>query len=205
MSDLSELDTPLPPEDEGRRWVSGAFLVASGACAILLGLAFFFLPRPMRATPATANITPVAVLKESSKPTAIPPVQSMKKRAGRELRAAPGLQATFLDVVRRNNAKAFVGRILRFDSINVVTTPKPGVLSVGPSPVDSVMVRLDPHEKTPSGLAPGGKVFLVGRLMPAPSEETMRRWGLTEEDQDRIGHRALYIRAMVLQDAPAHY
>jgi len=37
--------------------------------------------------------------------------------------------------------------------------------------------------------------------MLMPTEETKRRWGLRAEDEAKIGHRAVYIKATSIEDA----
>lgn len=212
MSDLNDVRIPLPREDAGRRRINAVVLATLGAAAIALGATYYLVPRADRASRAAAGMTQVAIIQES------PATSKAHGRAERlvitsgsvmteqQYRAASGVPASYDDVLHARSNAAFAGKLLRIDGAAVQTVPGDKIFTIGASPDDSVLVKM--NEPTNPGhkgehelvIRPGDAVFVVGRLLPIPSTETLRKWGLNEKEEEQVGNRAMYLKATLVSD-----
>lgn|GEM_PF-4078000 len=202
MGNLTDVRMPLPQEHNE---IKGAAVVSAAALIGVLALAGFLLVRSNHSAGTTASNYQAAVIGD-------PKIDSSVAKAAPESKVAAktpemrGQASTFLDVVRATSAHAFVGKVVKFEGVNVMNRPAANIFCVGPNEQDCVLVHLVPGADTSklgdaAKQATGQTVTIVGQVMLMPTEETKRRWGLRAEDEAKIGHRAVYIKATSIEDA----
>jgi len=201
MGNLTDVRMPLPQEHNG---IKGAAVVSAAALIGVLALAGFLLVRSNQSPGPSASNYHAAVIGD---PKIHPSVAKAAPEAKTVVKPeeTPGRTTNFLDVIRATNAHAFVGKVVRFEGVNVLNQPAPSLLCVGPNEQDCVLVELAPGADTSklsdaAKQAVGQTVTIVGQVMPMPTEETKHRWGLKPEDEAKIGHRAVYIKASAIED-----
>lgn len=179
--------------------VIAILLVGLGA----VGVAWWALTSLGHPAAVAVATIPVAVLDDPApKPFRVAKVASPAK-TNQDLLTAQGRPTTFFDVTRATYNKTYMGKLIRFDSVPVNSVASSGIFTVGPSDEDSVLVKLAPGASAPK-LGMGESICLVGRVMPRPTRQTERRWGITALDEAHVGHRTFYIQAVTVRDAASN-
>jgi hypothetical protein len=214
MSDHGNVRIPLRNEDAGRRRINGMVLAVAGAAVAALAVAMWVVPRANRAEVAARARHQVTVLDEEGRVVATGRPQVMIQSDGRTVRAATaeqyrlatGRTIDFLDIVRAVDGSPYVGKVLRLDDVNVPLVAGDQVFTVGPSKSDSILVKIteptDPGGKREDELVvnEGDRLMVVGRLMPYPSKERERRFGLSTSEQAQIGNQTLYLEGRLVEE-----
>lgn len=216
MSDHGNVRIPLRNEDAGRRRINGMVLAVVGAAVAALAVALWVVPRANQAEVAARARHQVTVLDEDGRVVAVasgrPQVMvrtsegTVRAATAEQYRLAKGTPTDFLNIVRAVDGSPFVGKVLRLDDVNVPLVAGDQVFTVGPSATDSILVKIteptDPGGKSEDDLVvnEGDRLMVVGRLLPYPSKEKERRFGLSSVEQAQIGNKTLYIEGRLVEE-----
>lgn len=224
MSDHGNVRIPLRNEDAGRRRINGMVLAIVGAAVAALAVALWVVPRANHAAAVAQARHQVTVLDEDGRVVAVrsgyatgrPQVMvrtedgTVRAATAEQYRLATGTPVEFLDIVRAVDGSPYIGKVLRLDDVNVPLVAGDQVFTVGPSAADSILVKIteptDPGGKTEDELVvnEGDRLMVVGRLLPYPSKEKERRFGLSSAEQAQIGNKTLYIEGRLVEEVASN-
>jgi hypothetical protein len=224
MSDHGDVRIPLGNENAGSRRINGMVLAVVGAAVAALATAMWIVPRANHAQQVAIARHQVTVLDEDGRVVTVPSgyatgrpqvmVQAdgtmVRASTAEQYRLATGQTIDFLEIVRAADGSPYVGKVLRLDDVNVPLVAGDQVFTVGPSPTDSILVKIteptDPGGKLENELVvnEGDRLMVVGRLLPYPSRERERRFGLSPAEQSQIGNKTLYIEGRLVEEVASN-
>lgn len=223
---MSDRDVRIPLGDEhaGRRKINGVVLAVIGAGLAAWAAASWIVPKADRAERAAIARHQVTVLDEegrvvaarsgyaTGRPQVMVQADGTVVRAStpEQYRLATGQGIDFLEIIRATDASPYIGRVLRLDDVSVPLVAGDQVFTVGPSKADSILVKIteptDPGGKSETELVvnEGDRLMVVGRLLPYPSAEKERRFGLSSTEQAQIGNKTLYIEGRLIEEVASN-
>lgn len=228
MGDPTDVRIPLPRETTARRKINAVVLTTILSGLIVLGFAWVLIPRVNQKVAAMqSRAYQVTVLNErpmtreeiastvhvtyNGRPERFTGVDDTGKeivfRTPDDYRRATGKPGDYHALVVGGPNSTYAGKLIRIDGAMVDTVPGDKIFSIGPTPEDSLLVKMD--EPTAPGnqkewelvVKPGDLVWIVGRIEKMPSDSTLKKWGLTDAERSQVGRQDVYLKARLVQDA----